>query len=138
MNEFSSPPLGAPRWALASARSVFVPPPHEDARKRIVEMKLAGVPHESIDARAIALSAAHFSCADIDGVVKLAKDFVLQEYVRSGQEGPIRQEDLHRAARSMQPSTLDWQRTARNRVKYAGADASYGNVERSLKTHKLI
>jgi hypothetical protein len=81
---------------------------------------------------------AHFSGADIDGLVELAKDFVLEEYVGSGQERPIRQDDLQRAARAMQPSTLDWLRTARNLVKYAGADASYGEVERYLKVHKLI
>jgi hypothetical protein len=38
----------------------------------------------------------------------------------------------------MQPSTLDWLRTARNLVKYAGADASYSDVEKYLKTHKLV
>jgi transitional endoplasmic reticulum ATPase len=96
------------------------------------------VPHEGIDERAIALATAHFSGADIDGVVELAKDFVLEEYVGGGQERPIRQDDLVRACRSMQPSTLDWLRTARNLVKYAGADASYGDVERYLKAHKLI
>jgi SpoVK/Ycf46/Vps4 family AAA+-type ATPase len=120
------------------SRSVFVPPPDEDARAYIVQMKLTGVPHEAIDARAVALITAHFSGADIDGLVELAKDFVLEEYVGSGQERPIRQDDLQRAARTMQPSTLDWLRTARNLVKYAGADASYGEVERYLKTHKLI
>jgi SpoVK/Ycf46/Vps4 family AAA+-type ATPase len=120
------------------SRSVFVPPPDEDARAHIVQLKLAGVPHEGIDARAIAASTAQFSGADIDGLVELAKDFVLEEYVASSQERPIRQEDLQRAARTMQPSTLEWLRTARNLVKYAGADASYGDVERYLKTHKLI
>jgi SpoVK/Ycf46/Vps4 family AAA+-type ATPase len=120
------------------ARSVFVPPPDADARAHIIQMKLTDVPHESIDGRAIASATAHFSGADIDGLVELAKDFVLEEYVVSNRERPIRQEDLQRAARSMQPSTLDWLRTARNLVKYAGADASYGEVERYLKTHKLI
>jgi SpoVK/Ycf46/Vps4 family AAA+-type ATPase len=120
------------------ARSVFVPPPDEDARAHIIQMKLAGVPHEGIDGRAIAAATAHFSGADIDGLVELAKDFVLEEYVASSRERPIRQDDLQRAARTMQPSTLDWLRTARNLVKYAGADAGYAEVDRYLKTHKLL
>ena len=120
------------------SRSVFVPPPDAEARTRIVELKLTGVPHEHIDGRAIGALTAHFSGADIEGLVELAKDFVLEEYVSQNSERPIRQEDLLRATRDMQPSTLDWLRTARNLVKYAGADASYGDVERYLKTHKLL
>ena len=120
------------------SRTVFVPPPDVDARTKIIELKLAGIPHEGIDGRAIAAVTAHFSGADIDGLVELAKDFVLEEYVSQNQERSIRQEDLERAARGMQASTLDWLRTARNLVKYAGADSSYGDVERYLKTHKLV
>jgi len=120
------------------SRSVFVPPPDAEARARIVELKLSGVPHEHIDGRAIGAITAHFSGADIEGLTELAKDFVLEEYVANNTERPIRQEDLLRAAKGMQPSTLDWLRTARNLVKYAGADAGYGDVEKYLKTHKLL
>ena len=120
------------------SRSVFVPPPDAEARSRIVELKLAGVPHENIDSRAIGAATAHFSGADIEGVVELAKDYVLEEYVSNSSERSIRQEDLVRAAKGMQPTTLDWLRTARNLVKYAGADASYSDVEKYLKMHKLV
>jgi SpoVK/Ycf46/Vps4 family AAA+-type ATPase len=120
------------------SRSVFVPPPDIEARQKIIELKLAGVPHENVDSRAIAGTTPHFSGADVDGLVELAKDFVLEEYVSQGSERPILQQDMERAAKDMQASTLDWLRTARNLVKYAGADASYGDVERYLKTHKLL
>jgi len=120
------------------SRSVFVPPPDIEARQKIIELKLTGVPHENIDSRAIASATPHFSGADVDGLVELAKDFVLEEYVSQGSERPIRQHDVERAARDMHASTLDWLRTARNLVKYAGADASYGDVERYLKAHKLL
>ena len=115
-----------------------MPPPDIEARQKIIELKLTGVPHENIDSRAIASTTPHFSGADVDGLVELAKDFVLEEYVSQGSERPIRQHDVERAARDMQASTLDWLRTARNLVKYAGADASYGEVERYLKAHKLL
>lgn len=120
------------------SRSVFVPPPDARARARIVELKLAGVPHDDIDSDAIGAATAHFSGADIEGIVELAKDYVLEEYVSNSTERSIRHEDLVRAAKSVQPSTLDWLRTARNLVKYAGADASYSDVEKYLKTHKLV
>lgn len=119
------------------SRQVFVPPPDEPARAHIVELKLAGVPHESIDARAIATMTPHFSGADIEGLVELAKDYVLEDHVTRNVERSITQQDLLRAAQGSRASTLDWLRTARNLVKYAGADDSYSDVERYLKAHKL-
>jgi hypothetical protein len=38
----------------------------------------------------------------------------------------------------MVPSTLDWLKTARNLVRYAGGDDGYAEVERYLKEHKLL
>jgi hypothetical protein len=37
-----------------------------------------------------------------------------------------------------QLSTLDWLRTVRNVVKYAGEDGSFKDVERYLKETKLL
>jgi ATP-dependent 26S proteasome regulatory subunit len=120
------------------SRQVFVPPPDEAARAHIIELKLDGVPQEAIDARSIAAAMPHFSGADIEGVVELAKDYVLEEHLAGNVERGVKQEDLLRAARSVNASTLDWLRTARNLVKYAGADDSYGEVGRYLKAHKLV
>ncbi len=120
------------------SRQVFVPPPDEAARARIVELKLAGVPHEAVDCGAIAALTPHFSGADIEGLVDLAKDYVLEEHLAGGAERGIEQQDLHRAAQAATASTLDWLRTARNLVKYAGADDAYSEVGRYLKTHKLL
>jgi SpoVK/Ycf46/Vps4 family AAA+-type ATPase len=120
------------------SRQVFVPPPDEAARAHIVGLRLDGVPHEACDGKAIAALTPHFSGADIEGLVELAKDYVLEDHVARGVERVITQQDLLRAAREMRASTLDWLRTARNLVKYAGADDSYGEVERYLKSHKLV
>jgi SpoVK/Ycf46/Vps4 family AAA+-type ATPase len=120
------------------SRQVFVPPPDAEARARIVELKIDGVPHESIDPVAIAAATPQYSGADIEGLVELAKEYVLEEHITAGADRPIRQQDLLRAAKSLKPSTLDWLRTARNLVKYAGADDSYAEVEDYLKKHKLL
>jgi ATP-dependent 26S proteasome regulatory subunit len=120
------------------SRQVFVPPPDPAARAHLVELKLRGVPSEGIDAAAIAAITSHYSGADLEGVVELAKDFVLEEHVTNGADRAIQQRDLVRAAEGMQASTLDWLRTARNLVKYAGADDSYRDVDRYLKQHKLV
>ena len=120
------------------SRQVFVPPPDEAARAHIVELKLQGVPAEGIDAKAIAAITPHFSGADIEGVVEIAKDFALEDHVTRNIERSINQQDLLRAAKDARASTLDWLRTARNLVKYAGADDSYSEVDRYLKVHKLV
>ena len=120
------------------SRQVFVPPPDEAARAHIVELKLHGVPHEGVDAQAIAKATPHFSGADIEGLVETAKDFALEDHVVNNVDRSITQQDLLRAAKEARASTLDWLRTARNLVKYAGADDSYGDVEKYLKAYKLV
>jgi SpoVK/Ycf46/Vps4 family AAA+-type ATPase len=115
-------------------RQVFAPPPDDEARARIVELKLESVPHQGIDAKAIAATAPHFSGADIEGFVELAKEYALEDHISRGIERAIAQADLIQAVRSVRPSSLDWLRTARNLVKYAGADDAYRDVE--LKKHK--
>ncbi|MFO1456068.1 MAG: ATP-binding protein [Steroidobacteraceae bacterium] len=120
------------------SRQVFVPPPDEAARAHIVELKLRGVPHEGVDGREIAARTRHFSGADIEGVVELAKDYVLEDHLTREVERPIGQADLLRAAEATEATTLDWLRTARNLVKYAGADDSYKDVEAYLRQHKLV
>ncbi|MCZ8116242.1 ATP-binding protein [Silanimonas sp.] len=119
-------------------RQVFVPPPDEAARAHIVELKLRGVPHEGIDGREVAARTRHFSGADIEGVVELAKDYVLEDHLTREVERPIRQPDLLRAAEATEATTLDWLRTARDLVRYAGADDSYRDVEAYLRQHKLV
>ena len=119
------------------ARQVFVPPPDEEARAEIFRLKLEGVPAESIDFVSAAKATPHFSGADIEGAVELAKEYVLEEHIAKNVERAIGNADLVRAMREMRPSTLDWLRTARNLVKYAGADDAYRDVEDYLKKNKI-
>ena len=39
---------------------------------------------------------------------------------------------------NLQPSTVEWLRTARNLVKYAGDDGSYRDVESYLKKTRML
>ena len=120
------------------SKQIFVPPPDEAARRAMFEMKLADMPIEAIDYTALAKLAEHFSGADIDGVIDEARDRVLARILASGEEREMRQVDLHEAIDNAQPSTMDWLRTARNLVKYAGADTGYRDVEKYLKSVRLV
>ena len=70
--------------------------------------------------------------------VELAKEFVLEDHIARGVERNLSQADLLRAIKQSKPSTLDWLRTARNLVKYAGANDAYGDVEDYLRKYKVI
>jgi SpoVK/Ycf46/Vps4 family AAA+-type ATPase len=120
------------------ARQVFVPPPDAVARARIIELSLDSVPHGPVDTAAVAAVTDQFSGADVDALVERAKEFVLTEYLETRRERDITQDDLLRAAGELVPSTQDWLRTARNLVKYAGGDDSYRDLERYLKSNKLL
>jgi AAA+ superfamily predicted ATPase len=118
-------------------RQIFVPPPDAEARAEMFRQKLRDVPHEGVDAAALAARTEHFSGADIDGVIEHAKDAVLGEILDTGQERPIRQAELLAGLEAHSPSTLEWLKTARNLVKYGGAGSSYKDVEQYLRSTKL-
>jgi transitional endoplasmic reticulum ATPase len=120
------------------SRQIFVPPPDAAARERMLEVKLTGVPCETLDLSAIARQTEHYSGADIDGLVELAKEAALEDSVIHNKERSLRQSDFASALALLQPSTQDWLRTARNLVKYAGDDGSYRDVESYLKRSKML
>lgn len=120
------------------ARQVFVPPPDEEAREVMLRMKLEDVPTENIDLTLIARNTDLFTGADIDGLIDLAKEDALAEMISDGQERPLRIDDFKAAFEQMAPSSLDWLKTARNLVKFSGADSSYKEVEKYLKSVKRL
>jgi AAA+ superfamily predicted ATPase len=120
------------------ARQIFVPPPDAEARARMLEIRLTGVPHEVEDFASLAALTEHCSGADLDGLVELAKEHALGATLASGREHPITRAALEGAARETTPSTLEWLRTVRNLVRYAGSDPSYREVEAYLKRARLL
>jgi transitional endoplasmic reticulum ATPase len=120
------------------SRQIFVPPPDVAARRAMLEIKLTGVPMEAVDFDKLAAATAQFSGADIDGLIELAKESALAESLARGEDRPLSQADFDAALAELQPSTMDWLRTVRNVVKYAGEDGSYKDVERYLKETKLL
>lgn len=120
------------------SKQVFVPPPDEEARLVMLEMKLENVPTRSLNLAALAKATNGYSGADIDGLIDNAKDAALAEMLDSRKERPLCQADFAAALESSVPSTIDWLKTARNLVKYAGADASYRDVDRYLRNNSLI
>ena len=118
------------------SRQVFVPPPDAEARAEILRMKLADIPVADIDYETLAARTELFSGADMDGLIDQAKDHVLADILDSGEQRELAMVDLLAALEDLTPSTADWIKTARNLVKFAGADSSYKDVEKYLKRIK--
>jgi SpoVK/Ycf46/Vps4 family AAA+-type ATPase len=118
-------------------RQIFVPPPDEEARAEMLRLKLIDVPTDPIDEHAVASTCSHFSGADMDGLIEHAKDEVLAEILDGGAERNLTQADLLDAVEHIDPSTLEWLKTARNLVKFGGAGGTYKDVEKYLRSAGL-
>jgi AAA+ superfamily predicted ATPase len=117
-------------------RMLFVPPPDEPARRRIVELQLAGRPVQNVDAKRIAKETALFSGADLRALVDRAVDEVIEEAIDTGGDPPLTQRHLDAAARAIRPSTTEWLATARNYVEFANEGGRYDDVEKFLRSRE--
>lgn len=115
-------------------RLVFVPPPDAPARKKTLELKLAGKPVAAgLDLTAAARSAEGYSGADLQAVVERATEYAIEASVAKGGEQPIDETGLRRALREVKPSTRPWFETARNYVLYANEGGLYDELLGHLK-----
>lgn len=119
------------------ARQIFVPPPDDSARLAMLEMKLTGVPSEHIDLNALSAATNLFSGADMDGLIELAKESAIADMIDGSEDRVLRQSDFAEALEEVTPTTVEWLKTARNLVKYSGADNAYKDVEKYLKQVKM-
>jgi len=120
------------------SRQIFVPPPDEEARVEMFKKNMIGIPTGALNFKSLAKMTNNYSGADVDGVIDQAKEYTLSDIIESGIEREITQKDMELAISEANPSTIDWLKTARNLVKYAGADDSYKEVEKYLKKSKLL
>ncbi len=120
------------------SRQIFVPPPDLEAKVRILQIKLHNMPVDSFDYEVFAKQLPLFSGADIDGLIEKTKEMVIEQMIETGQERNITLQDFQRTLTSVIPSTEDWLRTAKNLVKFSGADRSYKEVELFLKKNGML
>lgn len=119
------------------SRQIFVPPPDESARTAMLEMKLTGIPNDGIDLQALAAGTNLFSGADMDGLIEQAKESAIADMIGGNADRVLKQSDFAEVLEDITPTTIDWLKTARNLVKYSGADNAYKDVEKYLKQIKM-
>ena len=117
-------------------RLVFVPPPDEEARRRILEITLHGRPTERVDLKKLARATALWSGADLRALVDQAFDRVIEEALDTGGEPPLRMDHVEPVLGAQRPTTLEWLARARNYVEFANQSEQYKDVALFLKSRE--
>lgn len=113
-------------------RIIFVGPPDEAAREKVLELQLFGRPVKDIDYKKIATKTTDFSGADIQSLVDYAVEGKLQDSIKSGKIEAVTTKDLLNAIKKVRPSTKDWFNTARNYALYSNSSGLYDEILKKL------
>jgi transitional endoplasmic reticulum ATPase len=117
-------------------RIIFIPPPDEEARESIFDIKLKGKPVGSINCNKLAKITNEYSGADIEAVIDIAIEEKLEDSFKTGIPQPIQEKDLVNAAKRHNPSTKEWFVSAKNFALYANESGLYNDVLSYLKIKK--
>ncbi len=109
-------------------RIIFVAPPDQDSREKILEILLKEKPIENIDYKSIAKKTKKFSGADLQALVDLCIEDKLQASFTTGLPTPIHTKDLLKAVKRLKPSTEEWFSSARNYALYANDSGLYDDI----------
>jgi SpoVK/Ycf46/Vps4 family AAA+-type ATPase len=114
-------------------RIIFIPPPDDQARASIFDIKLKGKPVETINVDKLAKVTGDYSGADIEAVIDIAIEQKLEESFKTGSIQPIQEKDLINATKKHNPSTKEWFVSAKNFALYANESGLYNDVLSYLK-----
>ncbi len=114
-------------------RIIFVPPPDDLSKQKILEIILQNKPKESIDFKKVIEYTKGFSGADLNAVVDIAIEQILIGAMKSGFPTPITTQDLITAAKKHHASTRDWFNTAKNYALFANESGLYDEVLKYIK-----
>ncbi len=114
-------------------RIIFVPPPDQEGRKRILDLLLRDMPTEDVDTAAIAKVTEHFSGADLKAVIDTCVEDKLADAFTSGKPERITTKDLKKAVGRLKPTTREWFNSAKNYALYANDGGLYDEILKYVK-----
>jgi len=117
-------------------RILFVPPPDQEAREAIFDLKLNGKPTQGTDSKSLAKKTPEYSGADIEAVIDIAVESKLEEAIKTGTLQPLSTKDLLKAVKKHKPSTKEWFVTAKNFALYANESGLYDDILKYMKIKK--
>lgn len=117
-------------------RIIFVPPPDQEARAAMLQLKLKGKPAEQIDYEGLSKNIPEFSGADIGAIIDMAIEEKLEASFLSGIPLPLSTKDLLQAAKKHKASTKEWFAIAKNFALYANDAGLYDDILHYMKIKK--
>lgn len=117
-------------------RIIFVPPPDQEARTSIFQLKLTGKPVENIDFESLSKNTPDFSGADIEATIDIAIEEKLEAAFKDGIPVPLKTKDLLSAAKKHKASTREWFSIAKNFALYSNESGLYDDILHFLKIKK--
>jgi transitional endoplasmic reticulum ATPase len=130
-------------WAVDTAfrrpgrfdRTLFVPPPHREARESILRSQLEDRPSSGVRVDELVAGTSGFSGADLVNLVETAVDIAIADCIRSDAPERLGMQHLLAAMDEVQPTTTEWLATARNYAKYSNEGGAYNEVLTFLDRH---
>jgi transitional endoplasmic reticulum ATPase len=99
-------------------RAMFVPPPALEARKRILERAIAGVPgFDKVAVERIARKSAGCSGADLHALADFVNNATLSKALAGGPDAPLTTALFEEALKTFSPSAQGWMRLAKAKLK---------------------
>ncbi|MEL6926542.1 MAG: ATP-binding protein, partial [Bacteroidota bacterium] len=117
-------------------RIIFVPPPDQEGREAILNIKLKEKPTQDIDYSRLAKKTDEFSGADIEAIIDIAVESKLEQAMASGVPLPLQTNDLEKAIKKHRPTTKEWFNTAKNYALFANDAGLYDDILKYLGIKK--
>ncbi len=114
-------------------RIIFVPPPDDLSKDKILDILMNDKPKEKIDHKKVLEYTKHFSGADLKAVVDIAIEEKLKIALKTGVPEPINTQDLIFAAKKHHASTREWFNTAKNYALFANESGIYDEILKYIK-----
>jgi transitional endoplasmic reticulum ATPase len=114
-------------------RIIFVPPPDQLSKEKILEIIMLEKPKERIDYAKVAEQTKYFSGADLKAMVDIAIEEKLKIALKTGIPEPISTNDLLAAAKRHHASTREWFNTAKNYALFANESGIYDEILKYIK-----
>ncbi len=114
-------------------RIIFVPPPDQEGRRRILDLLLRDKPVDDVDTMAVAKVTDGFSGADLKAAVDVCIEEKLGDAFVSGTVAPLTTKDLRKAASKLKPTTREWFSSAKNHALYANDGGMYDEILKYVK-----
>ncbi len=118
-------------------RSIFVTPPDNEARQRIIELCLDDRPTKKLNIPKVVKTTAGFSGADVTHVCDSATEQALSRAMKSGVMEPITQKDIEHSMKQVRPSIGKWFQTAKNHAMFANTSGEFDDLVEYITKHRI-